>query len=63
MNPDPKAIADPVLRHDALVSSKLPLREPDKCPEDLFNRILWRSQKGSQEPYPTWAISQVDDPD
>lgn len=65
MNPEPKAINNPVLRHDAIASSKLPLAEPDRCPEDLLNRILWRAQKGSQEPYPMWAITkiQVDDDD
>src|ERR1051326_2287469 len=39
MNPDPKAIRDPILRRDALASSRLPLDAPDKCPEDLLNRI------------------------
>ena len=42
INPSPKKIADPILRRDAIVSGALPLDEEDKCPEDLFNRILWR---------------------
>jgi YVTN family beta-propeller protein len=66
MNPDPKAITDPVLRRDALASAKLPLDLPDQCPEDLLNRILWRAQKGSQATYPSWAITPIDkieDPD
>jgi hypothetical protein len=66
MNPDPKAITDPVLRRDAQASAKLPLGLPDQCPEDLLNRILWRAQKGSQATYPSWAITPVDkldDPD
>jgi hypothetical protein len=60
MNPDPKAIKDPVLRRDAVASARLPLAQPDKCPEDLLNRILWRAQKGSQATYPSWAITPVD---
>jgi DNA-binding beta-propeller fold protein YncE len=63
MNPNPKEISDSVLRHDALVSSKLPLEKEDQCPEDLFNHILWRAMKGSQTPYPNWAVKVVDDND
>jgi YVTN family beta-propeller protein len=63
LNPDPKAINDPVLRRDALASAKLPLERPDQCPEDLLNRILWHAQRGSQDPYPTWAITKVDKED
>ncbi len=63
MNPDPKAILDKVLRQDALVSATLNFREVDKAPEDLLNRIIWRSVKGSQVPYPEWAISVVEDDD
>lgn len=58
MNPEPKAIADPLLRRYALASEKLPLDEVDKCPEELFNRILWHAQKGSQAPFPVWAITR-----
>lgn len=63
MNPDPKAILDPVLREDAVVSATLNFREIDKAPEDVLNRILWRSRMGSQIPYPEWAISVTDDDD
>jgi len=63
MNPDPKKISDTVLRKDAYVSARLPLKRPDQCPEDLFNRILWRAMKGSQVPYPTWAVQLADDDD
>jgi hypothetical protein len=41
----------------------LPLEKEDQCPEDLFNRILWRAMKGSQAPYPVWAVKAVDDDD
>ena len=57
MNPDVKAIHDPVQRKYAIASSKLPLQDADKCPEDLLNRIIWHAQKGSQAPYPAWAIN------
>ncbi|RYX86649.1 phosphoesterase [bacterium] len=51
MNPAPSAIRDPLRRRYALLSAKLPLKEADKCPEDLLNRILWNARKGSA-PYP-----------
>ncbi|MFZ1072044.1 MAG: phosphoesterase [Verrucomicrobiia bacterium] len=63
MNTLPKLISDPLLRKDACVSAKLPLEKEDQCPEDLFNRILWRAMKGSQAPYPAWAVKMVDDDD
>ena len=61
MNPPPKKISDAQLRKDALVSAQLPLDKEDQCPEDLFNRILWRAMKGSQVPYPDWAVKIGDD--
>ncbi|MFM7817546.1 MAG: bifunctional YncE family protein/alkaline phosphatase family protein [Verrucomicrobiota bacterium] len=57
MNPDPKALIDPVLRADAIASGRMNFREVDRAPEDELNRILWRSMKGTREPYPEWAIS------
>jgi DNA-binding beta-propeller fold protein YncE len=65
MNPDPKAILDPVLRKNAYASARLPLGKPDQCPEQLLNRIIWQAMKGSQAPYPVWAIhtSLVEDED
>ena len=61
MNPSPAAILDNILREDALVSATLNFREVDKAPEDILNRIIWRSIKGSQVPYPEWAISVVEE--
>ena len=61
MNPNPKEIKDAQLHKDALVSARLPLDKEDQCPEDLFNHILWRAVKGSQVPYPDWAVKVVDD--
>jgi hypothetical protein len=55
MNPPARAILDPVLRHFAQASARLPLERIDACPEDLFNRILWHAQKGSAAPYPAWG--------
>jgi YVTN family beta-propeller protein len=63
INPDPKKVADPVLRQDAIVSARLPLDEMDRCPEDVFNRILWRAMKGTGTPYPEWAVKTVSDDD
>jgi hypothetical protein len=61
MNPQVKLVSDPLLRQDALVSARLPLDQEDRCPEDLFNHILWRAAKGSHTPYPAWAVKIVDD--
>jgi len=61
MNPEPKKISDSALRKDAYASAKLQLDQPDQCPEDLLNRILWRAMKGSQTPYPEWAVKFVDE--
>ena len=63
MNPAPKKISDPLLRKHAYASARLPLDEVDQCPEDLLNRILWHAMKGSQAPYPAWAVSAVRDND
>jgi YVTN family beta-propeller protein len=56
MNPDPKTIGDTLLRRHALASARLPLEAPDRCDEDLLNRILWHAQKGSAAAYPGWAV-------
>ncbi len=63
MNPDPRAMTDPLLRRDALRSARLNFRQVDRAPEDVLNRILWRAMKGSQTPYPEWAVVKVDDDD
>jgi YVTN family beta-propeller protein len=61
LNPEVRSLRDPVLRRDALASAKLPLGEPDRCPEGLMNRILWHAQKGTEIPYPAWAVTAQDD--
>ncbi len=65
MNPEAEAINDPVLREDAVRSATINFRQIDRAPEDVLNRILWRSVRGSQTPYPEWAVSAnaVDDDD
>jgi hypothetical protein len=63
VTPDTKKIVNRQLRKDALVSAKLPLKEPDRCPEDVLNRILWRAMKGTSEPYPAWAVANTGDDD
>jgi hypothetical protein len=63
MNPDPKAINDPVIRRDALASARMNFREVDRAPEDQLNRILWRAIRGSRDPYPEWAITAGADDD
>lgn len=63
LNPDPKQVADSVLRQDALVSGELPLEAVDQCPEDVLNRILWRAMNGPETPYPEWAVKAVEDDD
>ena len=60
MNPAPETIRDPLLRHDAEVSATLPLDQPDRCPEDLLNHILWRAQKGTAVAYPAAPANQSD---
>ncbi len=63
MNPEPAAIRDPGLREDALVSARLDFKRVDACPEDVFNRILWRAIKGTAVPFPEWAVTAADDDD
>ena len=56
-----KKVADARLREDAIVSGRLNLAQPDKCPEDVLNHILWRATMGTQKPYPDWAVKVVDE--
>ena len=63
MNPNPKKVADRQLRLDAIASSRLPLDAPDRCPEEVLNRILWRAINGPHTPYPEWAVKPARDED
>ncbi|MHB8521518.1 MAG: alkaline phosphatase family protein [Limisphaerales bacterium] len=57
LNPETRAVTDPLQRRYAAASARLPLAKPDQCPEDLLNRIIWVAQKGPRVPYPSWAIT------
>lgn len=61
MNPEVSDIKDRLQLHDAIVSSRLPLKKPDACPDSVLNKILWHAQKGFKTPYPQWAITGDDD--
>ncbi|GAB4143651.1 MAG: alkaline phosphatase family protein [Planctomycetota bacterium] len=61
VNPEASAIADPVLRADALLSAAIDFSAPDRAPEDLLNRILWRGIKGPDAPFPEWAVTSTED--
>jgi hypothetical protein len=63
MNPDPKALTDPLLRKHALLSARLNFKRVDACPEGVLNRILWHAVKGSAAPFPQWAVTLVEDDD
>lgn len=63
MNPEPKQVSHPVLRQDALTSSRLPLDQMDQCPEGVFNEIIWRAMKGPDVAYPRWAVKTTEDDD
>ena len=52
-----------VILPDARVSARLPLERADQCPADVLARILWRAMKGSQAPYPAWAVKMGEDDD
>jgi YVTN family beta-propeller protein len=63
MNPPKDKIADALLRRQAIQSGRLNFRKIDACPEDTLNRILWHAVKGSAAPYPSWAVTLVEDDD
>ncbi len=63
MNPSVASIRNRLQRRDAIVSSRLPLKKADQCPEDVLNRILWHAQRGFKDPYPEWAIMETGDKD
>ena len=60
MNPPAEGNFRRAITEGRLVSAQLPLDQPDQCPEDVLNRILWRATMGAK-PYPEWAVRIVDD--
>jgi YVTN family beta-propeller protein len=63
ITPEPKKVKDRRARKDVVSSNRLPLDQPDRCPEDVLNRILWRAMKGHDVPYPEWAVTRIEDDD
>jgi len=63
LNPEVKKISDRRLRRNAQLSERLPLAQPDRCPEDMLNRILWAAMKGPDAVYPSWAVKSANDSD
>jgi YVTN family beta-propeller protein len=61
MNPALADIKDRRQRRDAVLSSRLPLKKTDRCPEGVLNQILWHAQMGFSIPYPRWAITETAD--
>ena len=59
LNPPARAIQDPLMKHNALVSATLPLHKIDACPEDTLNRIIWHAMRGPNAMYPAWALTHV----
>ena len=58
MNPGIASIHDLRQLRDTQISMRLPLKQPDQCPETVLNKIIWHAQKGFDEPYPAWAITE-----
>ncbi|MCR4396188.1 MAG: phosphoesterase [Candidatus Saccharicenans sp.] len=63
LNPEPKKIADKILKKNAVISARLNFRQVDACPETVLNRIIWQAVRGSKAPYPDWAVTVVQDDD
>ena len=62
MNGGTKAELGPQRYHDMLASERMDFSRPDKAPEDILNRTLWRAMR-ADEPYPEWAITATHDND
>ncbi|MFM8264167.1 MAG: alkaline phosphatase family protein [Pirellula sp.] len=56
MNPGSVAITDPLLKQLAEWSEEMNFEQVDRAPEDRLNRVLWHAIRGSNAPYPQWAI-------
>ncbi len=63
LNPETKKVANSFMRQLARQSEKLPLEKIDQCPEGVLNRIIWHSVKGPYTPFPSYAVTIVDDDD
>jgi hypothetical protein len=56
MNPGSVAMVDPLLKQLAEWSEEMNFEQVDRAPEDRLNRVLWHAIRGSQVPYPEWAV-------
>ena len=56
MNPGSVATLDPLLKQLAEWSEEMNFEQVDRAPEDRLNRVLWHAMRGSQVPYPEWAV-------
>lgn len=63
MNPGSVALSDPLLKQHAQWSEEMNFEQVDRAPEDRLNRVLWHAMRGSQAPYPQWAIGSEEDDD
>jgi YVTN family beta-propeller protein len=63
LNPEIKKISDSLMQQLARQSEKLPLDKIDQCPENVLNRIIWHSMKGPHTPFPSYAVTTIEDDD
>ncbi len=61
MNPSAASLLDPLLKAHAVASSQMNFAQIDRAPEDLLNRVLWHAMRGSDDPYPAWAVVPEDE--
>jgi hypothetical protein len=54
MNPNPRSLTGEH-RRIALMADRLDLSVPDRCDEDLLNRMVWHSVRGNQRYPAEWA--------
>lgn len=63
MNPGSVAITDPLLKQLAEWSEEMNFEQVDRAPEDRLNRVLWHAMRGSDAPYPEWAVGVEEEED
>ena len=63
LNPQAAAMAEPLLRDNALASARPPLAKAPQCSEHERNRILWPAMKGAAAVYPHGAVIADDGDD
>lgn len=63
MNPGSVAITDPLIKQLAEWSEEMNFEQVDRAPEDRLNRVLWHAMRGSDAPYPEWAVGVEEEED